>query len=118
MSILYIGGSFHAVDNVSITSGLAMWSKHTGLIDFPGGSVLHSDGGVSNTQVKAMAYEPRSEVKKYISHFIYLWTLYASLFEYKHFLLVLCLVAQSLFISGQFRRINDRECNGVAVWNR
>ena len=62
MSILYIGGSFHAVGNVTISSGLAMWSKHTGLIDFPGGGVLHSDGGVSNTQVKALAYEPRSEV--------------------------------------------------------
>lgn len=63
MSILYIGGSFHAIDNVTISSGLAMWSRHTGLIDFPGGGVLHSDGGVSNTQVKALAYEPRSEVR-------------------------------------------------------
>lgn len=63
MSILYIGGSFHAVGDASISAGLAMWSKHTGLIDFPGGGVLHSDGGVSNTQVKALAYEPRSEVR-------------------------------------------------------
>jgi hypothetical protein len=62
MSILYLGGSFHSVGNVTITSGLAMWSKRTGLIDFPGGGVQHSDGGVSNTQVKAVAYEPKSEV--------------------------------------------------------
>ena len=64
MSILYIGGAFHAVDNITITSGLAMWSKHTGLIDFPGGGIFHSDGGTSNTQIKALAFEPTSEVTR------------------------------------------------------
>lgn len=63
LSILYLGGSFHAVSGVPISSGLAMWSKRTGLIDFPGGGVQHSDGGVGNTQVKAIAYEPKSEVR-------------------------------------------------------
>ena len=64
MSILYIGGSFQSVDNTSISAGLAMWSKRTGLIDFPGGGVLHSDSGGGNTQVKAIAYEPKSEVSR------------------------------------------------------
>jgi ammonia channel protein AmtB len=63
MSILYLGGSFHAIGNTTISSGLAMWTKRTGLIDFPGGGVLHSDGGVGNTQVKSIAYEPKSEVR-------------------------------------------------------
>ena len=62
MSILYIGGSFHAVDNITISSGLAMWSRRTGLISFPGGGVSNGDGGVGNTQVKSIAYEPKSEV--------------------------------------------------------
>jgi len=61
LSILYLGGSFHAIDNVTISSGLAMWTRRTGLIDFPGGGVQHSDGGVGNTQVKAIAYETKSE---------------------------------------------------------
>lgn len=63
MSILYLGGSFHAVDNITISSGLAMWSRRTGLISFPGGGVSNGGNGVGNTQVKSMAYEPKSEVR-------------------------------------------------------
>lgn len=82
-SVLFIGGSFHAVDNVTISSSLAMWSKHSGLINFPGGGVSNAEGGAnagnisagegggegnsvfpppSNSQIKALAFESRSQV--------------------------------------------------------
>ena len=64
-SVLYVGGSFDALGNETLTSGLAMWTKRSGLLDFPGGGAFHSDGGTSNTQVKAIAFEPRSEVSEF-----------------------------------------------------
>lgn len=61
-STLFIGGAFHAIDDLIISSGLAMWTKYSGLVAFPGGGVLNSDGGVSNTQVKSILFEPNSQV--------------------------------------------------------
>jgi hypothetical protein len=60
--VLYLGGAFHAVENVSISAGLAVWSRRGGLQSFPGGGVQHSDGSATNTQVKALAYDTRSQV--------------------------------------------------------
>jgi hypothetical protein len=66
-SILYIGGFFHGLDNVTISTGLAMWSRPTGLIGFPGGGVSNYEGLASSCFVQSIAFEPISKVHSPIS---------------------------------------------------
>lgn len=56
--ILYIGGRFNTIDDYLISSGLAIWSKQTGVITFPTGG-LSLDSNIPGT-AKIISHEPVS----------------------------------------------------------
>ena len=58
-SVLYLGGSFYAVEGNEITPGLAMWTESSGLLPFPGGGLFRDSMGVSGVALR-IAYEPTS----------------------------------------------------------
>jgi hypothetical protein len=80
--ILYIGGRFNTIDDYLISSGLAMWSRKTGLITFPTDG-LTFDSNIPGT-AKVISHEP---------------------------------ISNSLFISGEFQKINNNECHNIAVYS-
>jgi hypothetical protein len=84
-SELYIGGLFNSIDNVSISSGLAIWTRKSGLIGFPSGGISNSDGSTNNCWVQSLQYDS---------------------------------VSKSLFVGGNFDKVNGEYCSSVAVWQR
>ncbi len=61
-SVLFIGGLFHSIDNDSISAGLAMWSRETGLVGLPTRGVTNGQDAVDGCSVQAIAYEATSSV--------------------------------------------------------
>ncbi len=65
--ILYIGGKFDMLDGNCITSGLASWSKSTGLTKFEGGGIENDKLTSSVAEVTTMAYDMATQVEYVIS---------------------------------------------------
>lgn len=86
---LFIGGVFNAIENISISNGLAIWSNSKGLISFPtAGLSLDPYSKENNNRggtVSNLAFEDKSG---------------------------------SLFVSGEFLVIGNIMCQSIAVWHR
>jgi hypothetical protein len=51
-SVLYLGGSFFAIESDVVTPGLAVWTEQSGLQPFPGGGLFRDSLGLSGVALR------------------------------------------------------------------